>query len=327
MSSTTEPTSAPTLATKQSSVPLSSAAASSSSGVIFLWATKIWYALTPSSELQVRAIPLELCRWATRTTLSGMGILRKTNDTAESTPGASDPGLNVFQLAREVRRQEAPLAVGQDEHLVLDADAESALRQVDAGLDRDHRAGGKRRAVDSRVVHVESEEVPEAVDELVEEAGLLERSLGDLLQISHGDAFLDRREDVLLRLVDGAVHLGLLVAELPADRIRARHVGGVAPVLGGGIHHHQIAVAQHPRVLAPVQHRAVLAAADDAAVREAGRARGEERVLHLRLHVALADAGQGGPRHRLVARVRDGDGALHQRDLLRRVRLPQPRQE
>src|SRR5260221_3048549 len=118
-----------------------------------------------------------------------MTVLR-TKRYCESAARASDPLLYVLQRAREVRGQEAPLAAGKDEHLVLDADAESALGQVDARLDGEDRAGGKRRAVEPRVVHVEPDEMSEAVDELVEVAGFLERRLGGLLQIAHVHARL-----------------------------------------------------------------------------------------------------------------------------------------
>ena len=102
----------------------------------------------------------------------------------ESAPRARDPGLDVFQLEGELFGEQAPLAVPQDEHLILDADAEAALGQVDAGLDRDHCAGGQRRFVEAGVVDVESDEMAEAVDELVEVAGLAQRGLGGLLQIA-----------------------------------------------------------------------------------------------------------------------------------------------
>src|SRR5437868_14233883 len=83
-------------------------------------------------------------------------------------PGARDPGLDLFQLAGKVGRQEAPLAVGQHEYLVFDPNAERPLGKIDARLDREHRARRQRRLVRAGVVDVETHEMAEEVDELVE---------------------------------------------------------------------------------------------------------------------------------------------------------------
>src|SRR5207248_609226 len=72
---------------------------------------------------------------------------------------------------------------------------------------------------------------------------------------------------------------------------------------------------------------AVLSASDDAAVGEAGRSRGEEGVLELGLHVPLGDTGDRRAGRRLVTVARDGDGLLHERELLGTVRFAQALEE
>src|SRR5205823_14982390 len=73
----------------------------------------------------------------------------------------------------------------------------------------------------------------------------------------------------------------------------------------------------------PVEDRAVLSAADDAAVGEPRRSRGEEGVLELRLHIPLGDPGHRGSRGGLVTLAGDGDRAVHERELFRTMRLAQ----
>src|SRR3954471_18434729 len=146
MSSTTEATSAPTFATVQSSVPPRTCAASSSSGVMRFFATKTWYAETPSIGVQVKAMPFELCLCGTRTTLSGM-----PDPYHRSTPRARHPLLDLFQLSGKIGGHQFPLSVRQHQHFVLDANPEAALGQVDARLHREDRAGGDGLVARARV--------------------------------------------------------------------------------------------------------------------------------------------------------------------------------
>src|SRR4051812_13265979 len=236
------------------------------------------------------------------------------------------PPFDLLELPRKSRRKQ-PVTLLGNEHLVFYAHAESPLGDVDAWLHGDHRTRRKRAQVIARVVHVEPDEMPEAVDELVEVPGLAQGDLRRSLQVLHRRPRAHRGKDVLLRLVHRPVRLRLLVGEPARHGERPRHVGGIAPVLRGGIHDDQITVAEHPRVLIPVQDGAVLAASDDAAVRKPGRSRGEEGVLELGLDVALGNSRDRGAGGRLVSFAGDGDGLLHERELLRTVRLAQPLEE
>jgi hypothetical protein len=58
-------------------------------------------------------------------------------------------------------------------------------------------------------VDLESDEVAEPVDEVLEVPGPVQRPLGQLLQVGHRDPGLDHREDVLLRLGHGTIGAGL----------------------------------------------------------------------------------------------------------------------
>src|SRR5207248_465992 len=68
------------------------------------------------------------------------------------------PRFHIFQLPGKIRGQQPPLAVAEEEHLVLDAHAEAALGKIDARLDREDRAGGDRQVVLAGVVDVEADE-------------------------------------------------------------------------------------------------------------------------------------------------------------------------
>jgi hypothetical protein len=236
------------------------------------------------------------------------------------------PSADVLQLARD-RGTEQAVARRRDQHLILDAHAEALLGHVDAGLHGEDRAHRQGRLVVAGVVHVEAHEVAEAVDEVLQVAGAFQGPLGGALQVGHRHTRLDGGQDVLLGLVDRAVGLGLLGRELAADREGAGDVGGVAAVLRSGVDHHQLALAQQPGVVVPVQDRAVRAAAHDGAVGEAGGPARRERILDLPLHVALAGACHGGPGGRLVALPGDRHGLLQQRQLLGAVGLAQAGQQ
>src|SRR6266704_7220462 len=93
-----------------------------------------------------------------------------------------DPGFDRLQLAGDPLGEEAIAGFG-DEDLVLDADAETPLGEVDARLHGDHGPHGEGEVVAPGVVDVEAHEMPEAVDERLEVSGPLEGRLRDLLQV------------------------------------------------------------------------------------------------------------------------------------------------
>src|SRR5207237_4118878 len=109
------------------------------------------------------------------------------------------PRFHVFQLPGKIRGQQPPLAVAEEEHLVLDAHAEAALGKIDARFDREDRAGGDRQVVLAGVVDVEADEVAEAVNELVQISAPPQRFLRRFLQVAHRRARPAGSENVLLR--------------------------------------------------------------------------------------------------------------------------------
>jgi hypothetical protein len=66
-----------------------------------------------------------------------------------------------------------------------------------------------------------------------------------------------------------------------------------------------------------MKYSAVRAAANDRRIRQAGGTVREERVFKLGLYVTFRDPSNSCPRDRIVARRRNGDGALHPLQFLR----------
>src|SRR5207248_6286043 len=123
-------------------------------------------------------------------------------------------------------------AFAGDQDVVLDADAEVAVGEVDAGLDGDDHAGAKR-AVGSDVVDFEAELVADAVDEGVGVPGFVDHVSGGCVHVGNSRAGASRLDRSELRPQHDVVSVALLGGETAADRERAGDVGGVAAVYRG----------------------------------------------------------------------------------------------
>ena len=93
-----------------------------------------------------------------------------------SAPRRRHPGLDILELSRDTAGEQ-PIAGLRDQHLVLDPHAETALREVDAGLYSKDSPDGQGQVIPACVVHVEADEVAETVDERLQVARSLERNL------------------------------------------------------------------------------------------------------------------------------------------------------
>ena len=113
----------------------------------------------------------------------------------------------------------------------------------------------------------------------------------------------------LLRLPDQAVDLGLLLAELAADRNGARHIHAIAVELGGVVDQQQVARLHRVPVGLVVQRRRIHARGDDARISPVGVAP-QERELELRLDLVLRRAGHGQRIGALKRLGRDVDRVL-----------------
>src|SRR5450631_1299152 len=210
---------------------------------------------------------------------------------------AGDPRFHVLELPGNGGGEQA-IALRGHQDLILDAHAESLERKIDPRFDGEHRAHGDGFLVVAGVMHVETDEMTEPMNEIGEIAGSAQGFLRRMLQIRHGHPRLDGRKNILLSLVYRAVNRRLFRREVSGHGVGARDVRGIAAVVGGGVDHDQVAVLQDPGILVPVQNRAVRAAADDGRICETGAAVGKERIFELGLNVAF--------RYARNRRARDG---------------------
>src|SRR5260370_4216423 len=162
-----------------------------------------------------------------------------------------------------------------DKDVVLDADAEILLGDVDARLDGDDHSGLQRRAVLAGVVNVKADMMAEAVNEILAEGFAMEIfSVGvDVIVGEFVDAFvalgtvirtgLQCSDGSMLRTEDDVVDFALAWRELAISGQRARDVRGVTGVLSADVEDDDVAVFYLAGELVVVQRGRVRAGAND----------------------------------------------------------------
>src|SRR5450631_3416544 len=167
-------------------------------------------------------------------------------------PRPRNPRFDILEFSRKCSGQQT-ITCRRDDYLILDAYTEAAIRQVDSRFDSEDRAGSQRLLIKPGIVHVETDKMAEAMNEILQIPRAAQVLFRHMLQLRHRDAWTDCRENVLLSLVHRPIYLGLLVTELARHRIGARDVRGISPILGGRINHHKVAILKQPGVLVPMQ--------------------------------------------------------------------------
>ena len=133
---------------------------------------------------------------------------------------APHQGLDLVRVCRQISG-EILVAVGGDQVVVLDPHSERLVWDVDARLVGHHHAGLEWRVLAHRVVGVEAEVVPETVNEVLTEpatAGVaefrfLERTVGDLAHLRHGNTRFEGVSHPIMGLEHQQVDLALARAE------------------------------------------------------------------------------------------------------------------
>src|ERR1700683_25323 len=80
-------------------------------------------------------------------------------------PRLGDPRFHVLEFSREGRGQQT-ITCRRDNYLILDTHAETALRQIHAGLDSEDRTDRQGLLVQACIVYIQPDKMAEAMNEI-----------------------------------------------------------------------------------------------------------------------------------------------------------------
>lgn len=234
-------------------------------------------------------------------------------------------GHDFFDIVGGTRkaRGEKLVAICGDKNVVLDADTEIFLRDVNAGLVGDDHAGAKRAIVIGGIVDIEAQAVADSVDEILAErlavkifSVRIDVVVGDFLEAVRAavevDAGLDGVENSGLSAVNDVVDFALARREFSVGRNGASDIGRIAAVFAANIHDDDIAVLDFVVKAIVVEDGGEKSRTDDGGVGFARAALHFMNHFHARGHLIFVEAGMHGLHGVELSVDRCVDGFLHE---------------